>query len=461
MPSRLSDAALRAALVTVKEQPPTPQRHGAIGDGVADDTAALTSFLVAGYREGYVPPGTYRTSQPLTHPAGMDVTLDWSAAIRATASMAILWGTSIGTDVQDMHLVGGIFDCNNLAGTGLRIPFGHRIWMSDFRILNSAAHALVLGDMTAAGATAQVFVDNFDITRGSSATPPAGSYGVHIARSTDTHLSVGNIVGAGAAGVRVDMGANYFTQLHTWGYLGRFSDISFDDNADENYWMNCMADTPNLQCFRIRQFRTYLQGCHSYINFQGPDGTVPGIYFDKTGADAVVVGHFFEGDNSTHRLRSDVECVDMTGSWLSYIGIVASRYQNVVTQRAPMSNFRPGAQFRSASGVGAATFSGDHADLLTAEKFSGVDAFRVNTSAATTMVQVPSGGEMRGYSDVYSTVRWRLDGATGGITPGKYATASRPSAVAAGVGAMIFDSTLNKPLWSDGQNWKDATGTTA
>lgn len=38
-------------------------------------------------------------------------------------------------------------------------------------------------------------------------------------------------------------------------------------------------------------------------------------------------------------------------------------------------------------------------------------------------------------------------------------TASRPTAATAGVGGMRFDTTLNKPIWSDGANWRDAAGT--
>jgi hypothetical protein len=45
------------------------------------------------------------------------------------------------------------------------------------------------------------------------------------------------------------------------------------------------------------------------------------------------------------------------------------------------------------------------------------------------------------------------------IKTGAAATASRPLA-SVGAGAMFFDTTLNKPIWSDGTNWKDATGAT-
>lgn len=40
------------------------------------------------------------------------------------------------------------------------------------------------------------------------------------------------------------------------------------------------------------------------------------------------------------------------------------------------------------------------------------------------------------------------------------ATGSRPAAATVGAGAQFYDTTLGKPIWSDGTNWKDAAGTT-
>jgi hypothetical protein len=37
-------------------------------------------------------------------------------------------------------------------------------------------------------------------------------------------------------------------------------------------------------------------------------------------------------------------------------------------------------------------------------------------------------------------------------------TGNRPTAASKEAGAMIFDTTLNKPIWSDGTHWRDATG---
>lgn len=39
-------------------------------------------------------------------------------------------------------------------------------------------------------------------------------------------------------------------------------------------------------------------------------------------------------------------------------------------------------------------------------------------------------------------------------------TSTRPKPASVGAGEMIFDTTLGKPIWSDGTNWKDATGAT-
>jgi hypothetical protein len=41
----------------------------------------------------------------------------------------------------------------------------------------------------------------------------------------------------------------------------------------------------------------------------------------------------------------------------------------------------------------------------------------------------------------------------------RFTTAGRPTAANAGVGATYYDTTLSKPGWSDGTNWKDAAGT--
>lgn len=48
------------------------------------------------------------------------------------------------------------------------------------------------------------------------------------------------------------------------------------------------------------------------------------------------------------------------------------------------------------------------------------------------------------------------------VVTGVFTTAQRNATGAGhastGAGASVYDSTLNKPVWSDGTNWRDATG---
>ena len=47
----------------------------------------------------------------------------------------------------------------------------------------------------------------------------------------------------------------------------------------------------------------------------------------------------------------------------------------------------------------------------------------------------------------------------GTVRPSQSITGSRPSAVTSGAGAMHYDTTLVKPIWSDGTVWRDSAGT--
>jgi hypothetical protein len=48
---------------------------------------------------------------------------------------------------------------------------------------------------------------------------------------------------------------------------------------------------------------------------------------------------------------------------------------------------------------------------------------------------------------------------SGVARPGVFTSGTRPTAAAAGVGGNIYDTTLSKPIWSDGSVWRDAAGT--
>lgn len=86
--------------------------------------------------------------------------------------------------------------------------------------------------------------------------------------------------------------------------------------------------------------------------------------------------------------------------------------------------------------------SGDSAYRWTVSR-SGVESWGSGASGAD-VVQSRKAANVLGLAadDCYMT--------------GKNVTGSRPSASAVGAGAQFFDTTLNKPIWSDGSNWLDA-----
>ncbi|WP_320536345.1 hypothetical protein [Pseudarthrobacter sp. IC2-21] len=92
--------------------------------------------------------------------------------------------------------------------------------------------------------------------------------------------------------------------------------------------------------------------------------------------------------------------------------------------------------------------------------------FYVNDGHATNQVIVGalSGGPGVSFRDTNTrfnspVTKVLATAADNGLRSGVIATASRPTAASMGAGTMIYDSTLSKPIWSDGTVWRDAAGT--
>lgn len=45
------------------------------------------------------------------------------------------------------------------------------------------------------------------------------------------------------------------------------------------------------------------------------------------------------------------------------------------------------------------------------------------------------------------------------VATGVDTTAGRPAATSVLAGTQFYDTTLHKPIWSDGTNWRDSAGT--
>jgi hypothetical protein len=85
----------------------------------------------------------------------------------------------------------------------------------------------------------------------------------------------------------------------------------------------------------------------------------------------------------------------------------------------------------------------------------GTGAFLLFTTGSTTV-----GFETDNAADLGGATNYRPRYVRAGtaIQTAAVATGSRPAAAIARAGAMVFDTTLGKPIWSNGTNWVDATG---
>ena len=148
--------SLQAAQYYQQDQFLDVRWYGATGDGVANDTTALTNWLAAGDNL-YLPAGTYCLHSALTKTVaagdylimrggGWDSIIRWEGASKGT--MITLTGTGTGGLLVENLVI----DCNNLASTGIKTAaWGHLV---TFR---RCLFQLGLQD----DANAQAMLDNF------------------------------------------------------------------------------------------------------------------------------------------------------------------------------------------------------------------------------------------------------------------------------------------------------------
>lgn len=87
---------------------------GAVGDGIADDTAAIQAAIVA-HNRVVIPPGIYKTSTAIIQRPNTEVIFEPGASIKLTAPIYHAWFFSGGASVAT-RLIRPVIDCNLQAG---------------------------------------------------------------------------------------------------------------------------------------------------------------------------------------------------------------------------------------------------------------------------------------------------------------------------------------------------------
>jgi hypothetical protein len=117
---------------------------GAVGDGVADDTAAINAALTAGYRIS-IPAGTYKTTSTITIPGSRIVIGDGiNTVIKPSSAVTVVLLQSAASIISDLYIDGtntgasaiGIF-CGDEAGGGSSGPTLTRLRVQNFTGANA------------------------------------------------------------------------------------------------------------------------------------------------------------------------------------------------------------------------------------------------------------------------------------------------------------------------------------
>lgn len=175
----------------------------------------------------------------------------------------------------------------------------------------------------------------------------------------------------------------------------------------------------------------HIKNACSLVACSGEGATVTQLHLDSQEVNIDRASHFF---NAFAGASAIIVGDTTTGAYPSRCRVAAK-----------ISNYDVGIDFRREGG-------GNQFDLLA-----------YPAAGATTLVGTPSAlTEYRMRADVSLSGEVGLDrdvtrtaNATGSSTTG-----NRPPAATVKAGAQWYDTTLGKPIWSDGTNWKDAAGTT-
>lgn len=326
--------ALDARFAVITEMPPTPERFGAAGNGVSDDTIALAAWAATGATGLALRPGSsYLTTATINSLASTKSVVGNNAIIKASATIAdAIWKTpGTGVRLEYATIQDIVFDCNQLARTAMKVRWAGRLDLNNLIGLDSTGDGFQLGDATAAATSYGIRANGLRVDRIQATTLASGSRGIFIDACDDGRLMNPVIVGY-ETGIRNNGGGWKFFAPHSWGHTSTTLPVTcFDDNGPDNEYFGMEADSPSSFGLRIRNGRTKVFGGRVYANALVTDNTIVGIKVDPSPCDLTLSGVAFVAVDSSHRIATDI-----TGD-LSIANITGTQWSagpHVVTQNA-------------------------------------------------------------------------------------------------------------------------------
>ena len=434
-------------VVVQSEVPPTPQRFGAKGNDVDDDTGAVVALLSAGYKEVLFPPGTYGVTSTISQPKYTSIQGN-QATIKAKASMPALLtaGNTDGTNGPAGQWLRNVnLDANNLATVGVAANYIANWYVDDVLVLSPVTDGIVLGHPDTPYSAFGANFTNVNIQRRSGDAMPVGSRGMWVRRCSDNDMKKIYPVDFDI-GFQTDSGDSRYEQVHPWGHEGLLPTTCFLDNSDRNIYIGCVADTPSAYGWYLTGYFAQFYACTVYVNTFGPDNTVVGMYATQASPNLKVVHPIFRGHSASRRLAKDFGANALRGAT-----VLAPTYTNVVQVQCDRTRFYDKAEFYSVVNV-----TSDNADALTVRNTANTAIMHVNGSSRE--VSLPNGSPLVGYSDAYTSKTWQID-PRGVFRPAALGSADRTALSGVAAGDTVWDSDLKKLVTHDGTQWRNTLTT--
>lgn len=263
------------------------KKYGAVGDGVADDTAAFHACIAAAAGSTvYVPAGAYNISEPLVLPQAEKTSLFLDGAkLIATANISnvvVLGGGASGTDntLSQRIYGGGTIDCNNLATRGIYIPAANRYCrIEGVQLRNVRDIGIQIGDSDDVQST-QCTIDNVGVFGQNAESTGVVCYGTDNI-ITNCHIYLHKVA--------INHYADTMNNVHIW----------FNNAA------NASLDTTGIVT------RGFLLGGNIYL-----DAVKTGVYAnDKTTIDIANLVYLSNRPIDGVMINANYNCIVHLGCW--------------------------------------------------------------------------------------------------------------------------------------------------
>lgn len=260
----------------------SPLMFGAHPDreDTADDSAAIQETFRCAAQMGrsvYVPSGYYYlastiTVQPKPIPdpdyrylkSGTLFRFDKMAFFIATEPMAAIM--TFGDDrwetiFRNGSMMGGVFDCNDLAQSGVWVKLFNTFRIQDVEVRDFLHYGFRMGSSNAPARSYEALFDAC-LTKRSAVSAPENSVGIYFENAGDSHVLNSVICGAAIGISGDDVWDSKFTNVHVWNTVEHGEVLYGFDVDGDNALVGCQVDGPFRYAYRFKKKRNSLSACN-------------------------------------------------------------------------------------------------------------------------------------------------------------------------------------------------------